>query len=281
MGLILSEQANVEINISGKTDGYIIYVTVTILDHKKLIAEKEFRIRNKFWGDITDVKRNGNYKTQLIFLTQDTFWNNVLELTGVVKPQYKLIEHFIKEQINVIIFKQKQTVFKAKLIKQPNILHLSAITKGEYGNSWCNDAEFNYRDDLLETSNVLYKKISSKNTGFIPIERVSRSEKLLCSRNYIYQFSFYYPPTNFNQEPKEQGYYQIMIYDKKGKNLANFKYIIPTRCWFGKNILRYFNVRKQDIIIGIEEKIENEGVQKLPATTLRNRYLFYKLPTTN
>ncbi|MDP8171033.1 hypothetical protein QJU96_07000 [Pasteurella skyensis] len=96
MGLILNDEADIEIKVVGKTDSYVTNVTATILENKKLIAQKEFRIRNRYFGDILRFENSpsGEGQKQSSYIAQDTFWQFFFKQARL---QDNVVTNFIKQ----------------------------------------------------------------------------------------------------------------------------------------------------------------------------------------
>lgn len=257
MGLIISDDADVVIDIKGKADDYLTNLTITITNKEDLIAEKDFRIRNKYLGDV-DLNESGRQEDGSIlqYLSQSTIWNVLLPYTGLIKEQDRLIMGFIKKSLDIRSARQEKITLQAE-----PIINITPIS------DYVIESD-KYRDILWCDSNIVrnYSSLKVKNKDLIiPIEHeLLISEKVICTEQDINIVSM----SGIGNE-----YFQIDSFDYQGKHLENIKYTMPSvaRDRYPKKALIYFNKDKNGIVIGIEE-IE-KGIE--------SKLMYYFLPAKN
>lgn len=264
LGLTISQDSDLAIEISNKSDSFLTSLSIDIKKNGISIASKEFRIRNRYHGDLdlNTGSRSGE-GSMIHHITKNTFWNSILELTGRIKQQDKLVSSFINRNIRVKSSKKEEVLLAAKLAEIPPLNSRYQIDLGRSG-------------DFVECESKMVSRNYQISSGLhilddnlvIPIEHSLKNiEKIVCLGRSIYIVT---TPKYYKE------FFLISEFDYKGKNIANTKYSIPSRKWKGhpRKPLIYFQAELEQIIIGIREygdNIDSENIYYILPKQMPNK----------
>lgn len=260
LGLIVSEDADTVITINSASDDYLTTLSVGIRHLGKRIANRSFRIRNKFYGDFDlNIKSRIKDGGLLLHLSKNNFWNSFLESSPAFDVQDSVVTNFIKQHLSITSSMKELVTLEAIPIKKIESQDGFTISRGRSGDiTRCNQAPV--YDDYK-----IYRGLHIKHNGYvIPIENSLdfSIEKKICSKDLIYFIS---------TPQKGREYFLIKAFDYQGRNSSNQKYRVPPRKWQGvpRKPLIYFKLNNNEIDIGIQEfGREMEGIKNI----------YYRLP---
>ena len=116
LGLIINKDSDVTIEISSQSDSFLTDLVIDIKKNGASVASKEFRIRNRYHGDLgLSTKSRSDEGSMIHHLTKNTFWNLILNLTGRIEQQDNLVTTFLNRYIKVESSKKEEALITAKL----------------------------------------------------------------------------------------------------------------------------------------------------------------------